>query len=344
MSSPAALRLANRRTKAKFYRVQNGRTEQRKRKAQEAKVIKTPREDWVVIPGAVPAIVTTEDWEKAQILVKSRRRARGGAGHCNRRWLLTGVLVCGDCGHKFWGDPRRKGRIEGRAPVITNYCSCAGRRSCGKLICSTASTLRAEQLESWVLGILQGLVQMDAEATDDAIERFVESVAQESPRPGDENRILREIKQVIDLVTALTMNIDAANLMLLNDRLTQLRLCKARLEQELRAARQSSSSQDSGALRKWARDQLAGLHDAMAGTRNDQTRDMIATYVDRITVWPSRKRGEVVLNAGAGPLWKCNDRRERRSWVNKIGVTVRQLNFLSRESAPGRQKRGSCWP
>lgn len=36
------------------------------------------------------------------------------------RWLLTGVLVCGDCGHKFWGDPRHKGRIDGRAAVLTN--------------------------------------------------------------------------------------------------------------------------------------------------------------------------------------------------------------------------------
>ncbi len=311
----------NRRTEAKFFRLKNGRAEERRRQVSEAKVIKTPKTDWIIIPDAVPAIVTAEVWEKAQVLVRNRRRARGGAGHTNRRWLLTGVLVCGECGHKFWGDPRRKGRIEGRAPVITNYYSCAGRRSCGSTICSTASTLRAEQLESWVLGKLQALVQMDEGAVDAAIEKFVESVEQERPSHDDESRIQRELRQINDLVAALTMNLDPANLTLLNERLTQLRLRKECLEHELRAARQSSRGHDAGALREWAREQLAGLQDAMAGTRNDRTRDVIATYVDRITIWPSEKRGELVLNAAAEPLWKCNDRHNGRSWANAIGAT-----------------------
>ncbi len=184
----------NRRTEAKFYRLQNGRTEERRRQAGEAKVVKTPKDDWIVIPDALPAIVSKEAWEKVQVLVAKRRRAVGGAGHRNRRWLLTGVLECGDCGHRFWGDPRRKGRIEGRARVITNYYTCAGRRSHGKTICSTPSTLRAEQLESWVLGKLRDIILLDEEAVDEAIERFVRTVAKHDPGDADANRIAREIK------------------------------------------------------------------------------------------------------------------------------------------------------
>ena len=78
----------------------------------------------------------------------------------------------------------------------------------------------------------------------------------------------------------------------------------------------------------------------MNGTRNDQTRDVIATYVDRITVWPSEKRGEMRLNPSAYALWKRgwdgdsqpdrehivqaspkrHDCRKGRSWVNPIGA------------------------
>lgn len=104
----------------------------------------------------------------------------------------------------------------------------------------------------------------------------------------------------------MTTHIDPANLGLLNDRLTQLRLRKECLEHELHAARHSKANPDVGALRTWARAQLAGLHDAMAGTRNDRTRDVIATYVVRITVWPSQRRGEMRLNPAAAPLWKCD--------------------------------------
>ena len=315
----------NRRSEAKFYRVQNGRAEQRKRQVHENKVIKTPKADWVVVQGAVPAIISTEHWEKAQALVQGRARARGGAGHCNRRWLLTGVLVCGDCGHKFWGDPRHKGRIDGRAAVLTKYYICAGRRSHGTGICATPSTLRAEQLESWVLGKLQAIVLADEPAVDAAIDRFVASATHHNGNAPNTERIAAELKQVSETVTALAMNIDPANLPLLNDRLTQLRRRKEALEDELRGAQRSSDPCDVAGLRKWARAQLAGLHAAMAGTRNDRTRDVIASYVERITVWPSQKRGEMLLNPAAGPLWKRNDRPEGRSRVNKIGATRFEL-------------------
>jgi len=311
----------NRRTEAKFYRVKNGRASKRQRQIGEAKVVRTPKDEWVVVPNAVPAIISRKDWDKAQVMVAKRRRARGGAGHRNRRWLLTGVLECGDCGHKFWGDSRHKGRIEGRAPVITNYYTCAGRRRHGKTICKVSSTLRAEQIEEWVLGKLSDIIATDEDGVETAIQRFIASVATSNPGAADAERIAREIAQINDMVSALTMNIDPANLAMLNDRLTQLRLRKKCLEQELRTARQSSTKQDAPAMQKWARAQLAGLQAAMDGTRNDRTRDVVGTYVDRITVWPSQKRGELALNPSAGPLWKSHDRPFGRSWANKVGAT-----------------------
>ena len=310
----------NRRTEAKFFRVQKGRIEKRERQPGDTQVVRTSQNDWVVIPNALPAIVTVADWEKAQVMVAKRRRACGGAGHQNRRWLLTGVIECGECGHKFWGDPRRKGHIEGRAPVITNYYTCAGRRSHGKTVCSTPSSLRAEQLESWVMEVLQDIVLVDDEAVELAIDNFVKAVTKASG-PSDSKRFAREIAEIDGTVTALTMHIDPANLPLLNDRLTKLRLKKECLERELRAVRQSESNHDAPALRRWARTQLTGLRDAMGGLRNDQTRNVIGTYVERIIIWPTKKRGEMQLNPAAHALWKRRDVGEQRSWVNRIGAT-----------------------
>ncbi len=315
----------NRRSEAKFYRVRNGRAEQHQRQHDEAKVIKTPRQDWVIVRDAVPAIISAAEWDKAQEQVQARARKRGGAGHRNRRWLLTGVLVCGDCGHKYWGDPRHKGRRAGRTPVITSYYSCAGRRSHGKTTCATPSTLRAEQLEAWVLDKLQRVVLADEEALDAAVGHFVDTAARQSANNADVDRAARELQQINDTVAALTTNLDPANLVLLNDRLTQLRKRKEALEDEMAQATRARSTCDATELRKWARAQLAGLRDAMAGARNDRTRDVIAAYVERITVWPSEKRGEMLLNPAAAPLWKHSDRPEGRSRVNQIGATRFEL-------------------
>ena len=122
------------------------------------------------------------------------------------------------------------------------------------------------------------------------------------------------------------MNIDPANLAMLNDRLTQMRLRKDALEEELGMAKRASADHDAGELRRWARAQLTGLRTAMDGVRTDATREVIATYVNKIVVWPSQKRGEMHLNAAARPLWKDHNRPDGRSWSNAIAVPLRTWN------------------
>ena len=119
-----------------------------------------------------------------------------------------------------------------------------------------------------------------------------------NPGTADAERIAAEIRQINDMVTALTMNIDPANLAMLNDRLTQLRIRKDALEDELRMAMDVRADHNPAALRRWARAKLTGLQAAMDGVRTDATREVIAAYVNKIVVWPSQKRGEMHLNPG----------------------------------------------
>jgi hypothetical protein len=142
----------------------------------------------------------------------------------------------------------------------------------------------------------------------------------------DVKRIASEIDQLNETVAALTMNIDPANLPLLNDRLTQLRLRRQTLEVELRAARQASIEPDTDEMADWARDQLTNLKAAMDGVRTDKTREAIATYVDKIVVWPSQKRGEMHLNPNARSLWKRHDRPKGRSWCKLVGAAGTRWN------------------
>ena len=311
----------NRRTEAKFYAVREGRADKMRPSQESARVTLTRREDWIVIPDAVPAIVDRSTWQKAQVQVSKRPAARGGIGHRNRCWLLTGVLQCGDCGHKYWGEPKKKGRIEGRAPVVTNYYTCAGRRSHGKLICPTPAHVRAEELEGWVLGNLERLVMGDAGGTSYALDRIVTTLMGEDGSTGEVERIEGELGKVRETVAALTASIDPANLALLNDRLTQLRLHEEHLEQELAAAKLAGHGRDEGEIRRWAERQLAGLADALDGRRDDETRRVLGSYVDRITLWPSTKRGEMELSDDLWPFLcpeKQHDRPEGRSCGNQI--------------------------
>ena len=195
---------------------------------------------------------------------------------------------------------------------------------------------------------LSAAIATDDEAVEAAVQQLAQAVAATNSGTADAERIAREIAQINDMVAALTMNLDPANLAMLNERLTQLRLRKESLEEELRMAKRVTASHDIGDLRKWAHAQLAGLRAAMDGERNDRTREVIATYVDRIVVWPSQKRGEMVLNAAAKPLWKDHGRSEERSWSNAIGATgfepatsaSRTQRSSQAEPRPGWVRRG----
>ena len=174
-----------------------------------------------------------------------------------------------------------------------------------------------------MLGKLERLVMGDAGGTSYALDRIVATLMGEDGSAGEVERIEGELRRIGETVAALTASIDPANLALLNDRLTQLRLRKEQLEQELAAANLAGHGRVEGEIRRWAERQLAGLADALDGRRDDETRRVLGSHVDRITLWPSTKRGEMDL---AEDLWpflspengpeKQHDRPEGRSWVN----------------------------
>ena len=308
----------NRRTSSKFYTVQGGRAESARPADQSGKVVDLPEEEWLVIRDKVPAIIGRDTWQGAQAMVERRSHFKGGVGKERNRWLLSGVLRCGDCGHLFWGEARHKGRIEGRRDVVTKYYACAGRRSHGRQTCPVPSSIPAEALERWVLDKLADLVFADGKGVEAAVDRFVAAVLGQRGPHRDTTGLVQQIKEVEATLRAITTNIDPANLPLLNDRLTQLRQRKEHLERELDAARAPVGRVDEAALRQWALGRIGGLADAMDGRRDETVRNVLASYVEAIEVTPSSKSGVMLVNAEARQLWKRNDRPEGRSWVNVV--------------------------
>ncbi|KAB2937987.1 MAG: hypothetical protein F9K17_15870 [Phycisphaerae bacterium] len=261
-----------------------------------------PRDDWIVVENAVPAIVDRETWDRAQVMVKRRAEAKGGQGKQTNRWLLSGVLRCGGCGSAFWGTRKRKGSIKGRKPVVTNYYTCSGRWAYGENGCAVSSHVKANALEAWVLAKLQQFVFADRQGIDEAVERFITLARGDNDHAPDTKAIERELKEIDATVDAIMIGIDPANLPLLNERLTQLRRRKEHLQAELRAAKAAARDHDEKGLRRWARERIAGLAEAAAGHRNEYVRRVLATYVDEIVIDPVTKTGVMRVNAGLAAL------------------------------------------
>ena len=309
----------NRRSESKFYRVRDGRADAMRPREESGRVERTVEDDWIVMPDAVPAIVDRETWDLAQVNVLERAKAKGGTGKQTNRWLLSGVLRCGDCGHGYWGERKRKGHKAGRSVVETSYYACSGRRGRGKVTCPHPAHVRADDLEAWVLGKLSGLVMIDDLTVDAAVDRLVETASLRTADRDNIDRLDIELAEIDATVNALLTGLDPANLPLVNDRLTQLRRRKEQLQRERRVAKTASRPFDELAIRRWATERISGLADAIDGRRNEHVRRVLTSYVDEIVIWPSTKTGILRVNAFAAGLQNDTDRPEvGRSCVDEV--------------------------
>ncbi|WP_369447729.1 recombinase family protein [Neobacillus sp. BF23-41] len=69
-----------------------------------------PESEWIVVHNTHEAIITREDFEAVQIMMKSRYTKRPKA----KKHLFTNIVYCADCGTSLWFMQNRKGYVCGR--------------------------------------------------------------------------------------------------------------------------------------------------------------------------------------------------------------------------------------
>ena len=102
-----------------------------------------PREEWIVVDGGLPAIVDEETFNVVQAKMGNNKK-RGGRFKAKVVYLLSGLIVCGECGASMFGNTRRCGRNKSR---YSSY-KCSHRanvKGCRN------KEIRKEYLENYVL-------------------------------------------------------------------------------------------------------------------------------------------------------------------------------------------------
>jgi DNA invertase Pin-like site-specific DNA recombinase len=64
-------------------------------------VIKRPREEWIEIPDAYPALFTPEEWNDLQAMIDDNSKA-GGRREGNTPGVLRGLITCDLCGRRLY--------------------------------------------------------------------------------------------------------------------------------------------------------------------------------------------------------------------------------------------------
>jgi site-specific DNA recombinase len=104
-----------------------------KRLVTSKRVIGVRTHDGVDYPAEWPAILSREEWEQVQLILRSEKALEERREARSRRHLLTGFLECGVCGAKLTG--RRRGR-DGTLHLIYScqvHDTRGRRKGCGRL-------------------------------------------------------------------------------------------------------------------------------------------------------------------------------------------------------------------
>ncbi|MCL2578700.1 MAG: recombinase family protein [Oscillospiraceae bacterium] len=106
-----------------------------------------PDDQIIRVEGGIPAIVSTELWDRVNDRMDNQKKA-AGAAKAKQLYLLSGLVVCGECGAAMCGNSRRPAKD--RDILITYRCS--NRQN--KALCANRE-IKRDSLENFVLTQLE---------------------------------------------------------------------------------------------------------------------------------------------------------------------------------------------
>lgn len=190
--------------------------------------------DIIRIDGGVPAIISKEEFEKVQVKMVERKR-KNASYKAKQEYLLSGKIVCGECGSTYAGNSRKPDA--NHTPYISYRCT----RKNGKVKCKNKEIAR-DKLEKLVLSMLADKV-FDEDILPDILDKYNKYVQE---RHYDINNLIRSLKDKIETVDKGINNI--VNVVMetgslaLNNKLRELETEKHNLELALNEANHKLAS------------------------------------------------------------------------------------------------------
>lgn len=184
-----------------------------------------PDDEVIRIDGGVPQIISTEDFQKVRQLMAARQR-KTAAFKAKQEYLLSGKIVCNECGCTYAGNSRKANPTH---PLYISY-RCTKRN--GKIKCKNPEIQR-DLIESIVQKRLASKV-FDETVLPEVISKYNEFAASKNTELISsiamiKDKIAETEKGIANIVNVIIQTGSAA----LSDKLKVLECDKAKFEQTL---------------------------------------------------------------------------------------------------------------
>ena len=238
-----------------------------------------PIEDQIRIPGGMPKIVDDDTFARVQSILASRKRHGRRTG--KRTYLLTGMVFCGLCGHRYCGDAMQTGGEKNRSIIGTYFCN--NRKNHGAHACGNQN-IHQQPLEELVLRKIEEIV-FDESRIPGIVQAYRQLNQQESGEEGEKLRTLRQNlktveQKIANIVNVITNTGSAALVNQLNQLEKEKEQLDFQIQVESRDRREKELSEN--AIREAFRQAQKMFHSRTL----PQLEQLINLYLDKVLVYP----------------------------------------------------------
>ncbi|MBQ2272847.1 MAG: recombinase family protein [Clostridia bacterium] len=235
-------------------------------------------EEMIRIEGGVPQIIDDKVWEGVQAILNSRTKHRVSNNSGKETYLLTGKIICGECGHSFTGVRHFSGR--NKLKYVCYHCS--NRKRTISHACRNKE-IRREYLETFVMQEISRMIfdELDAEKIVAEYYKYHTTFDEESTNKLKQlNGALQSINKKIDnIISAVANTGSSALLSSLQDYEAEREKIKRQIEE---VEKQSKTQTVTETMVELAYEYARGLY--RSGDKN-LYRQLIHLYVDKIIVY-----------------------------------------------------------
>lgn len=246
--------------------------------------------DIIRIDGGVPAVVSKGDFDTARRRMEENRH-RPGAYSAKENYLLSGLVVCGECGHAMTGNMRYSGRNK------TKYASYKCSYRANNKACKNKE-IRKEYLEQFVLSEMQRLIFNDS-AIPKLVEKLNDYQTQRTARDSADTEVVRAKvadidRQIGNIIGAIASGFSQPEF---RQKMVELEERKAACEGQLT---EISVPAEVPVVTEDTLRRLFSMFREFVVERNiPECKKFVRSFVDRVIVFHDRV--EVVLRVSATP-------------------------------------------
>lgn len=248
-----------------------------------------PEEEIIRIPDAVPKIIDKKIFEKVQQRLEMNKRK---AGHYKSKsnYLLSGLIVCGECGFHYQGNTRAAGR--GSQSMYSSYR--CGKKQNHKIGCGN-SEIEKNRLETFVLEQMQKYL-----FSDNAIKTIIKQVNEYNisvSKSKDSDLVLyeKQLNEINKQIKNITLAIaKGVNQELMIEQIKSLDSSKKDLEKRIE---ESKITAFPPIVEEDVRKALSKFKEFMKENNYIECKNFINQYIDKIIVY--RDKVEVTFKVAS---------------------------------------------